>query len=107
MVGVQVLNISSTKGITQSGRSYASKEVEKQRKAKAKEAIITPEELGKDQVEINKPTSEEEMVEFLKLIKQIEYNIMDQLEKMPTRIFFSLSYSKFRTIEEGIAKDFE
>ena len=44
--------------------------------------------------EVNKPVTEEESNEFLKLIKHSEYCIVDQLKKTPARIsFMSLIFS--------------
>jgi hypothetical protein len=42
-------------------------------------------DLNKE-LKINKPMTEEESNEFLKLIKHNEYCIVDQLKKTPTRI---------------------
>jgi len=38
-------------------------------------------------MEINKPVSKEEAAEFLKSIKHYEYNVVEQLKKIPARIF--------------------
>jgi hypothetical protein len=38
-------------------------------------------------MEINKPVSKEEAAEFLKPMKHYEYNVVEQLKKIPTRIF--------------------
>jgi len=42
-------------------------------------------DLNKE-LKVNKPITEEESNEFLKLIKHNEYCIVDQLKKTPTRI---------------------
>ncbi|KAL9375115.1 hypothetical protein Peur_031994 [Populus x canadensis] len=65
-------------GLTQSGRCFTPKEL---RKAKGKEVVDLDKAL-----EINKPVTEEESNEFLKLIKHSEYCIVDQLKKTSTRI---------------------
>jgi hypothetical protein len=36
--------------------------------------------------EVNKPVSDEEANEFLKLMKHSEYSVVDQLKKTPARI---------------------
>lgn len=37
--------------------------------------------------EVNKPKNEKDAMEFLKLMKHSEYNMVDQLKKIPTWIF--------------------
>lgn len=54
-------------------------ELEKQRKAKGKKVVNLSEEL-------NKPVTEEETNEFLKLLKYNKYNIVEQLKKTHVRI---------------------
>ncbi|XP_073261997.1 uncharacterized protein [Populus alba] len=74
-------------GLTRSGRCFTPEELEKQRKAKGKEKVDITEE-------INKPFTEEETNEFLKLMKHSEYSIVEQLKKTPSRIsLFSLILS--------------
>jgi hypothetical protein len=68
-------------GLTRSGRCFTPEELEKQRKAKGKEVLDLDREL-----EVNKPVTEEETNEFLKLMKHSEYCIVDQLKKTPTKI---------------------
>ncbi|XP_061979625.1 uncharacterized protein LOC133700079 [Populus nigra] len=65
-------------GLTRSGRCFTLEEL---RKEKGKEVV----DLGKE-LEVNKPVTEEESNEFLKLIKHSEYCIVDQLKKTPARI---------------------
>jgi len=65
-------------GLTRSGRCFTSEEL---RKAKGKEVVDLDQAL-----EVNKPVTEEESNEFLKLIKHSEYCIVDQLKKTPARI---------------------
>ena len=54
-------------------------ELEKQRKAKGKKVVNLSEE-------VNKPVTEEETNEFLKLLKHNKYNIVEQLKKTLVRI---------------------
>lgn len=64
--------------LTRSGRCFTPKEL---RKAKGKEVVDLDKEL-----EVNKPMTEEESNEFLKLIKHGEYCIVDQLKKTSTKL---------------------
>jgi hypothetical protein len=64
--------------LTRSGRCFTPKEL---RKEKGKEVVYLDKEL-----EVNKPMTEKESNEFLKLIKHSEYCIVDQLKKTPTKI---------------------
>jgi hypothetical protein len=74
-------------GLTRSGKCFTPEELEKQRKAKGKEEVDVTEE-------INKPVTEEETSEFLKLMKHSEYSVVEQLKKTPARIsLFSLILS--------------
>jgi len=57
-------------GLTQSGRCFTPEELERQRKAKGKEIVDAFKGM-----EVNKPISEDESNEFLKLIKQNEYSV--------------------------------
>ncbi|XP_073267151.1 uncharacterized protein [Populus alba] len=68
-------------GLTRSGRCFTPEELEKQRKAKGKEVLDLDKEF-----EVNKPVTEEETNEFLKLMKHSEYCIVDQLKKTPAKI---------------------
>ncbi|XP_073261302.1 uncharacterized protein [Populus alba] len=68
-------------GLTRNGRCFTPEELEKQRKAKGKEVLDLDKEF-----EVNKPVTEEETNEFLKLIKHSEYCIVDQLKKTPAKI---------------------
>jgi hypothetical protein len=54
-------------------------ELKKQRKAKGKKVV----NLSK---EVNKPVTEKETNEFLKLLKHNKYNIIEQLKKTLVRI---------------------
>jgi len=64
------------RGLTRSGRCFTLKELEKQNKAKGKEMVDLMEE-------VNKPITEEETNELLKLIKHSEYNVVEQFKKIP------------------------
>ncbi|XP_073268737.1 uncharacterized protein [Populus alba] len=68
-------------GLTRSGRCFTPEELENHRKAKGKDMT----ELTKTD-EVNKPVSDEEANEFLKLMKHSEYSVVDQLKKTPARI---------------------
>ena len=68
-------------GLTRSGRCFTPEELANQRKAKGKEVIGFEKEL-----EVNKPMTEEETNEFLKLMKHSEYCVVDQLKKTPAKI---------------------
>jgi hypothetical protein len=50
-------------------------------KAKGKEVVDAIKDM-----EINKPVSEEEANEFLKLMKHSEYSMVEQLKKTPARL---------------------
>ena len=69
-------------GLTRSGHCFPPEELEKQEKAKGKEAMGFEKEL-----KINKLVKEEETNEFLKLMKHSEYCVVDQLKKTPAKIF--------------------
>ncbi|XP_034903465.1 uncharacterized protein [Populus alba] len=68
-------------GLTRSGRCFTPEELERQRKVKGKEVLDLDKEF-----EVNKPVTEEETNEFLKLMKHSEYSIVDQLKKTPAKI---------------------
>jgi len=65
-------------GLTRSDWCFTPEEL---RKEKGKEVV----DLGKE-LEVNKPVTEKEFNEFLKLIKHSKYCIVDQLKKTPVRI---------------------
>jgi hypothetical protein len=67
--------------LTQSGKCFTPEELEKQRKAKGKEVM-----KAIRGIEVNKPISEEEAGEFLKLMKHNKYSVVEQLKKTPGRI---------------------
>jgi len=68
-------------GLTQSGRCFTPEELENHRKAKGKNMV----ELAKTD-EVNKPVSDEEANEFLKLMRHSKYSVVSQLKKTPARI---------------------
>ena len=71
------LRISSgLSGLTRSGRCYTSEELEKRRK-----------EIGKGTVEpVRNIVTTEEAKEFLKVIRNLEYSVIQQLNKSPAQI---------------------
>ncbi|KAL3570669.1 hypothetical protein D5086_027918 [Populus alba] len=68
-------------GLTRSGRCFTPEELERQRKAKGKEIVDAFKGM-----EVNKPISEDESNDFLKLMKHSKYSVVDQLKKTPARI---------------------
>ncbi|KAK8505746.1 hypothetical protein V6N12_024729 [Hibiscus sabdariffa] len=72
---------------TRSGRRYVPKEGESD-KIKGKTLIIELEkrETSAPEPPINEPVKEEEVREFLKFLKHSEYNVVEQLHKLPARI---------------------
>jgi hypothetical protein len=58
--------------LTQSGKCFTPEELEKQRKAKGKEVM-----KAIRGIEVNKPISEEEAGEFLKLMKHNKYSVVE------------------------------
>jgi hypothetical protein len=86
-------------GLTQSGRCFTLEELEKQRKAKGKEAMDFDKEL-----EVNKLVIEEEINEFLKLMKHSEYCIVDQLKKTPAKISIMSLILSFELHRDALQK---
>ena len=84
-----VNDIARTGRMTCSGRCYAPIDLE----AKEKEESIEEGRVkitvskGKGKEVINEPVIEAEVNEFFKFIKHGEYSIVEQLHKMPTKIF--------------------
>ena len=78
-------NISSIRGMTRSGRCYATTIVETtplnpvKESPKSKEPEVVPDM-------INEPVTEKEAFEFLKFIKHSEYSMVEKLNKLPARI---------------------
>ncbi|CAL1355514.1 unnamed protein product [Linum trigynum] len=102
----EAANITGIGGITRSGRHYVPEDVEKRRieeltkrqeikrgKQKVMEAL-NPEiaEESEDILKMKEPeeyepqVSDEDACEFLKLIKQSEFKVVEQLNRMPARI---------------------
>ncbi|XP_065860901.1 uncharacterized protein [Euphorbia lathyris] len=92
-------DISGTTGMTRSGRCFTSEEVEKRRresterrrKGKAKEGDTIEDSLEKefdtsDKSPTKEIVTEDEACEFLKLVKQSEYRVIEQLNQIPARI---------------------
>ena len=75
--------------MTHSGRCYApvNSRVKKGEESIEEDGvkIIGPRE--KDKEVINEPVTEAEVNEFLKFIKHSKYSIVEQLHKMPAKIF--------------------
>ncbi|XP_022736187.1 uncharacterized protein LOC111289419 [Durio zibethinus] len=89
VVNPDTANITGVGGITRSGRCYTPEALEKARKEKAKVGEENENQSGLDttlEKEWQKPVSESEAGEFLKLIKHSEYSVVEQLNKMPARI---------------------
>ena len=84
-----VNDIARTGGMTRSGRCYAPVNL----KAKEGEEFVKEGRVkitvprGKDKKMINEPVTEAEVNEFLKFIKHSECSIVEQLHKMPAKIF--------------------
>ncbi|XP_020221065.1 uncharacterized protein LOC109803801 [Cajanus cajan] len=86
-----ITNVAGIGGMTRSGRIYTleelkikqAKEVEKSHE-KGKEVV--DERVIKEQEEEKKEVSNEEAYEFLKLIRQSEYTVIDQLNRISSRI---------------------
>ncbi|XP_038679910.1 uncharacterized protein LOC119981029 isoform X2 [Tripterygium wilfordii] len=96
---VAVDNISGVSRITRTGRVYSREEssdpvigAEAERKRKGKDVVGAEEnlkDLKKDHIvceEIKKAVTDVEIQEFLKIIRQSEYMIVDQLKKTPAKI---------------------
>jgi hypothetical protein len=82
-------------GLTRSGRCYTPEELEDQRRAKGKNVV----ELAKID-EVNKPVSDEEAKEFLKLMKHSEYSVVDQLKKTPLQNLSIIISLEFRVAKK-------
>jgi hypothetical protein len=79
-------------------------ELERQWKAKDKEIV----DVIKD-IEIDKLVSEEEVSEFLKLMKHSEYSVVKQLKKTPIRIslmYLILSSKPHRNALQSVNKTY-
>ena len=84
---VVISNISGIGGITRSGRCYSQEYTAKQKKGKEKIGEENTEEENVDaNLPMKEPVSQEEVEQFLKYIKNSDYNIVEQLSKTPARI---------------------
>ncbi|GKV34375.1 hypothetical protein SLEP1_g42752 [Rubroshorea leprosula] len=70
--------------MTRSGRCYMSPEVEESRRAALKSKGIRIEEIPKESPK--KLVSENEVTEFLNILRKSEYSIIEQLNKTPAKI---------------------
>ncbi|XP_017976417.1 PREDICTED: uncharacterized protein LOC108661933 [Theobroma cacao] len=84
------VNITGVGGITRSGRCYSPKAFEnlKNEKGKEKERSLREEKVQppKSTDDSKGSVTEKEAAEFLKFIKHSEYNVVEQLNRLPTRI---------------------
>ena len=74
--------------MTRSGRCYApiNPKIREKESFTANERTKIAAPKGKDKEPINEPITEEEANEFLKFKKHSEYNIVEQLHKLPAKI---------------------
>ena len=83
-----VNDITGTGGMTRSGRCYAPINPEtgegENSAANERTKIVVPK--GKEKEPMNEPVTEKEAKKFLKFIKHSEYNIVEQLHKLPAKI---------------------
>lgn len=87
-------NVAGVGGMTRSGRCYTPEYLERQRKGKEKigeafEKITidpTPEQMLDDPREMKKQVTNEELNQFLKLMKQSEYSVVEQLHRTKAKI---------------------
>ncbi|XP_038696626.1 uncharacterized protein LOC119993529 [Tripterygium wilfordii] len=85
----EVGNISGVGGMTLSGRCYTpdlSRDLDAEKIRKGKQPMIDDPKARMPEKEIKRPVTEEEVQEFLKIIKQSEYMVVEQLKKMPAKI---------------------
>ncbi|XP_027368345.1 uncharacterized protein LOC113874309 [Abrus precatorius] len=88
-----VLNIAGVGGMTRSGRIYTPEELRKERTKEIERSLKGKAKLGefedanKEKIpDIKKTVSDEEACEFLKFIRQSEYEVVEQLNRTPTGI---------------------
>ena len=81
-------DIAGMGGMSRSGSCYApiNPETRERESSAANERIKIATLKRKDKEPINEPVIEEEANEFLKFIKHSEYNIVEQLHKLPAKI---------------------
>ena len=83
---VVITNITGIGGMTRSGRCYTPEELERRRKGKDKvgeEPIVT---FPEEDAPVKEPVTEKDVEDFLKYVKNSEYNIIEQLSKTPAKI---------------------
>lgn len=78
---VDVTNIAGSSGITRSGRLYAPENLRGERVKEAQERA----RKGKETVEVRE-VSDKEAQEFLRVMRQSEYRVVDQLNQTPAKI---------------------
>ncbi|XP_073223454.1 uncharacterized protein [Cicer arietinum] len=81
-----VTNISGIRGMTRNGRIYSPGKSQREMRVVFEKAYIDKEEKKVEKEKVENEVSNEEAQEFLKIIKQSEYKIVDQLNHTPTRI---------------------
>lgn len=86
-------NISGIGGLTRSGKCYTPEDLLKPKgKEKGKAKIIedikekTEEPIVVKNLDVKQPASEEDIQEFLKLVKQSDYKVVEQLGRTPAKI---------------------
>ena len=86
-----VNDITGMRGMTHSGRCYApitfTLEAKEGEGSTENEGMKIAASKKKDKEPINEPVTELEADEFLKFIKHNEYSIVEQLHKLPAKIF--------------------
>ncbi|XP_027337245.1 uncharacterized protein LOC113850932 [Abrus precatorius] len=105
---LSVSNIVGVGGMTRSGRIYPPKELRKERAKEIERSSKEKAKLGefedadeKKMPEMKKAVSNEEACEFLKFIRQSEYQVVEQLNRTPAKIFLLsllLNYEPHRRI---------
>ena len=95
-----------TRGLTRSGRCYAlgpSRIKGGEKGTEQSDAEVTVLKKKGNEL-LNEPVSEEEAKEFFKFIKHSEYNIIEQLHKLPTKISLLSLMLNFETHREAMLK---
>ncbi|XP_073221497.1 uncharacterized protein [Cicer arietinum] len=81
-----VTNVSGIGGVTRNGRIYSPGKSQREMRVVFEKAYTDKEEKKVEKEKVENEVSNEEAQEFLKIIKQSEYKIVDQLNHNPTRI---------------------
>ncbi|KAK8609166.1 hypothetical protein V6N13_025473 [Hibiscus sabdariffa] len=82
-------NINEVGNFTRSGRCYSTQPNAEPRKNQKDDAPVDKPDAyfdGKPEPEYHEPVKEPEAKEFLKILKHSEYNVVEQLNKLPARI---------------------